>query len=107
MGAVEISVLDNAKEAYMLYLLKEVSDTKISDVKFSGGYLKGIDFATKGTPSKVDFYLKDKENAFCIRTDDISAKASVDSLSYSVSKLNIKGSIKYDINKGLSMNQCY
>ena len=97
VGALEISVLENAKEAYMTYVLKQLSNIDIPDVYFKGGYLKGITFETGGNPNKLEFYLRETENAFCIRSEDITADVVVAKIYYGVAGVKFKGAVRYYI----------
>ena len=91
----------------MAYILSLLNDIKIPTIHFKGGFVKGVHFSSKGNPDKVDFILKEEENAFCFNAEDISADIDIDRIYYKISFFKFDAEIKYHINKGLNMHQCY
>jgi hypothetical protein len=108
VGSVGVNVFEDAKESYLKYVLKKLSDMGINDIKFSGGHLKGIDIYANGNPDKVEFTLEEKHNAFCMHLDDLTADIEVKQIYYKITKgIKFKGKMTYKIKKGLSILTCY
>ena len=91
----------------MLYIIHLVNNINIPNINFSGGYIKGINFDMKGNPSNVQYYLKEQENAFCFSADSITTDIEIDKIYYKKSIFEFDAKVKYEIDRGLSMHQCY
>jgi hypothetical protein len=79
---------------------------EIADIKFKGGYIRGMNIHVDTDPEEVKFYLDPKHNAMCIEIINLSAFIGIDKVYFKMAGFKLDAKVDYDIKNGFSMTEC-
>ena len=101
MASVDVSVIDQAKNAYFDKIMDAINGLKIPDFEDDkGNYLIGNTFYVKESKKHVEFHTDVKKNALVLENKQIVAQFKNKKFRYHIAPLTTaKGHVEVDLNK--------